>query len=62
VDSGTPDIIVSVDGNPVRSEADLRNAVRQAGPGGIVSMVVYNKETIRQGGGGRRVVRVQLGQ
>jgi serine protease Do len=62
VDSGTPDIIVSVDGNPVRSETDLRNAVRQAGPGGIVSMVVYNKETIRQGGGGRRVVRVQLGQ
>jgi len=60
-DSGTPDIIVSVDGNPVRSEGDLKNAVRQAGPGGIVSLVVYNKETnLRQGG--RRVVRVQLGQ
>ena len=61
VESGNPDIILSVEGTPVRSEADLRAALKNAGPGGIVTLVLYNKATAASGGG-RRVVRVQLAQ
>jgi len=52
--SETPDIIVSVEGTAVRSEADLRSALRRAGPGGIVTLIVYNTR------GGQRVERVRL--
>ncbi len=59
VESGNPDIILSVDGAPVRTEAELRAALKDAGPGGGVTLVLYNKAREAQGGG-RRVARVQL--
>jgi S1-C subfamily serine protease len=59
VENGNPDIILSVEGTPVRTEADLRAALKDAGPGGIVTLVLYNKALATQGSG-RRVVRVQL--
>jgi serine protease Do len=59
VESGNPDIILSVEGMPVRTEAELRSALKDAGPGGIVTLVLYNKAVAAQGGG-RRVERVQL--
>ncbi len=59
VDSGSPDVIVSVEGTPVRTEADLRTALKSAGPGGIVTLLVYNKAA-GNSGGAQRVVRVQL--
>ncbi|HEX7023236.1 MAG TPA: trypsin-like peptidase domain-containing protein, partial [Gemmatimonadales bacterium] len=58
-ESGNPDVILTVEGAPVRSEAELRAALKEAGPGGIVTLVLYNKAGAAQGGG-RRVVRVQL--
>ncbi|HJR35290.1 MAG TPA: trypsin-like peptidase domain-containing protein [Gemmatimonadales bacterium] len=61
VENGNPDIILSVEGTPVRTEADLRGALKDAGPGGIVTLVLYNKALAAQGSG-RRVVRVQLAQ
>jgi serine protease Do len=61
VESGNPDVILSVEGTPVRTEADLRAALKNAGPGGIVTLVLYNKAGAGPGGG-RRVVRVQLAQ
>ena len=54
--SDSPDVIISVEGAPVRSESELRSALRHAGPGGIVTLIVYNAQ------GGQRVARVQLGQ
>ena len=41
-DSGSPDVILKVEGQPVRTEAELRSALRNAGPGGIVTLIVYN--------------------
>jgi hypothetical protein len=52
--NATPDVIVSAEGSPVRSAADLRAALRQAGPGGIVTLIVYNPQ------GGQRVARVRV--
>jgi serine protease Do len=60
VESGNPDIILSVEGTPVRTEAELRAALKDAGPGGIVTLVLYNKAGANQRGGGRRVERIQL--
>ncbi len=60
VDSGSPDVILSVEGTPVRTEAELRAALRSAGPGGIVTLQLWNKALIAQGAG-KRLVRVQLG-
>ncbi|NOT09401.1 MAG: PDZ domain-containing protein [Gemmatimonadales bacterium] len=60
-DSQSPDVIISADGTPVKSDADLKNAVRAAGSTGILSLVVYNR-AVNRGQGGRRVVRIQLGQ
>ena len=39
---GEPDVILRVEGVAVNTEADLRNALRQAGPGGIVTLIVHN--------------------
>jgi serine protease Do len=58
-ESGSPDIILSAEGTPVRTDADLRTAIRNAASNGIVSLVVWNHGT-NLGQGGRRVVRVQL--
>jgi serine protease Do len=52
--SQSPDVIVSVEGVPVRSASDLTGALRRAGPGGIVTVFVYNAQ------GGQRVERVRL--
>ncbi len=57
-ESGSPDVILSVEGTAVRTEAELRAALRQAGPGGIVTLIVYNRAF--RNSGGRRVVRVEL--
>ncbi|MGH7656971.1 MAG: PDZ domain-containing protein, partial [Gemmatimonadales bacterium] len=37
-----PDIIVAVEDRPVKTEADLREALEHPGPGNIVSLRVYN--------------------
>ncbi|HQR16774.1 MAG TPA: trypsin-like peptidase domain-containing protein [Gemmatimonadales bacterium] len=54
---GPPDIILSVEGTPVSTEADLRSALKQPGPGGIVSLEVYRP---LRGGGQRRVERIKV--
>ncbi|HEU5219037.1 MAG TPA: trypsin-like peptidase domain-containing protein, partial [Gemmatimonadales bacterium] len=60
VDSGSPDVILSVEGTPVHTESELRSALRSAGPNGIVTLQLWNKALIAQGAG-KRLVRVQLG-
>jgi serine protease Do len=52
-----PDIIVSVEGKPVRTEADLRNALQAEKPGSIVTLGVYNVRARS-----RRVDRIRLGE
>ena len=52
-----PDIIVSVEGKPVRTEADLRNALKGEKAGSIVTLGVYNARAQA-----RRVDRVKLGE
>jgi serine protease Do len=52
-----PDIILSVEGKPVRTEAELRNALRSEKPGSIVSLGIYNPRTQT-----RRVDRIRLGE
>jgi serine protease Do len=51
-----PDIILSVEGKPVKTEADLRNALKSEKPGGIVTLGIYNPRAQ-----GRRVERIRLG-
>jgi len=51
----TPDVILSVEGTPVRSVNELNTALKHPGPGGIVTLRLFNKAT------GERVERVQLG-
>jgi serine protease Do len=55
--SGPPDVILTVEGKQVRTEADLKNALEQPGPGGIVSVEVF---TPTGDGGIRRVERIRL--
>ncbi len=54
---GGPDIILSVEGKPVRTEADLRKALQTEGSGGIVTLRIYNARSQT-----RRVERVRLGE
>jgi S1-C subfamily serine protease len=57
-DSGAaPDIIMSVEGKPVSTEADLRAALRHPGPEGIVSLEVF---TPSSDGGVRQIIRLKL--
>ena len=51
-----PDIILSVEGKPVRTEAELRTALKSEKPGSIVTLGVYNPRAQ-----GRRVERIRLG-
>ena len=51
-----PDIILSIEGKPVRTEADLRNALQAEKPGSIVTLGIYNPRAQ-----GRRVERIRLG-
>jgi serine protease Do len=52
-----PDIIIAVEGKPVRTESELRTALKAVGPGGIATLRIY---TPTQGGGVKRIVRVKL--
>jgi serine protease Do len=52
-----PDIILSVEGKPVRTEADLRNALTAEKPGSIVTLGIYNPRAQ-----GRRVERIKLAE
>ncbi|MBA3554146.1 MAG: Do family serine endopeptidase [Gemmatimonadales bacterium] len=54
---GGPDIILSVEGKTVRSEADLRKVLQAEKPGSIVSIRVYNPRAQT-----RRVERIRLGE
>jgi serine protease Do len=53
---GGPDIILSVEGKAVRTEADLRKALLAEKPGSIVTLRVYNARAQN-----RRVERIRLG-
>ncbi len=52
-----PDIIVAVNGHAVRSESELRDALRSVGAGKIASLDIYNARS-----DSRRMERVRLGQ
>jgi serine protease Do len=54
--SNGPDIILSVEGKPVRTETELRNALKAEKPGSIVTLGIYNPRAQ-----GRRVERIRLG-
>jgi serine protease Do len=53
---GGPDIILEIEGKPVKSVADLRDALKGAKAGDIVSLRVYNTQAKN-----RRVERIKLG-
>jgi serine protease Do len=55
--NGSADILVSVEGTPVKSMADLRNVLNAQKPGAIVTLRIL---TIQNGQSQKRVERVQL--
>jgi len=55
---GSPSIILSVEGTPVASEAELRAALKRPGPNGIVTLEVLRPT---QDGGLRQITRIKLG-
>jgi len=55
-DNGGPDIIVELEGKPVRTPAELRQALRSYKPGDIVSLRIYNTQAKS-----RRIERIRLG-
>jgi len=54
---GPPDIILSVEGTPVTTEAELRTALKKPGPGGIISLEVF---TPTENGGIRSIQRIKV--
>ena len=56
-DRGGPDIILEVEGEPVKTTAELRDAIKGMKAGEIVSLRVYNTQTKT-----RRVERIKLGE
>ena len=54
---GAADILVSVEGQPVKSPADLRNVLTAQKPGAIVTLRIL---TIQGGQSQKRLERVQL--
>ena len=54
---GGPDVILSVEGKAVKTEGDLRNALRTEAPGAVVTLRVYNPRLQ-----GRRVERIRLAE
>jgi serine protease Do len=56
-DNGGPDVILSIEGKPVRTTDDLRAALRDLKAGAIVELQLYNPE-----GRNRRFERVRLAQ
>jgi S1-C subfamily serine protease len=53
------DIVVAVEDTPVRTERDLRRALTEPGPGGVVTLSVVRPA---QDGLNRRVVRIKLAE
>ena len=51
---GGPDIIVAVEGKPVKTEADLRAVLKDQAPGSVVTLRLYNPRL------GKRIERVKL--
>jgi len=51
---GGPDIIVTVEGKPVKTEADLGAVLKDQAPGSVVTLRLYNPRL------GRRIERVKL--
>ncbi|HWB42426.1 MAG TPA: trypsin-like peptidase domain-containing protein [Gemmatimonadales bacterium] len=56
-DRGGPDIILEIEGEPVKSTAELRERLEGMKPGDIVSLRVYNTQAKN-----RRVERIKLGE
>jgi serine protease Do len=56
-DHGGPDIILSIEGKPVKTPADVNRALREVKAGGIVSLQVYNTQAKA-----RRIERIKLGK
>ncbi|HEX3235638.1 MAG TPA: Do family serine endopeptidase [Gemmatimonadales bacterium] len=56
-DHGGPDVILSVEGTPVKTPADLRKVLAAQKPGSIVSLMVYNARIQS-----RRVERIKVGE
>jgi S1-C subfamily serine protease len=56
-DRGGPDIILEVEGQPVKTTAELRKKLDGMKPGEIVSLRVYNAQAKN-----RRIERIKLGQ
>jgi serine protease Do len=54
---GGPDIILEVEGKPVKATAELRDAIKGMKPGEVVSLRVYNTQAKN-----RRVERIKLGE
>jgi S1-C subfamily serine protease len=56
-DTGGPDIILSVEGKPVKSVADLKGALKSFKKDDIVSLRIYNTQAKS-----RRIERIRLGE
>jgi S1-C subfamily serine protease len=56
-DRGGPDIILEVEGKPVKTPAELAERLKGMKPGDIVSLRVYNAQAKN-----RRVERIKLGE
>jgi S1-C subfamily serine protease len=52
---GGPDVILSIEGKPVRTESDLRKALLAEKPGSIVTLRIFNPRAKS-----RRVERIRL--
>jgi serine protease Do len=56
-DEGGPDVIQSVEGKAVRTDAELRDALKAAGKGAIVTLKIFNGHINKS-----RIERVKLGE
>ena len=56
-DNGGPDILLSVEGKPVKSVAELRGALKGSKAGDIVTLKLYNTQAK-----GNRIERIRLGE
>jgi serine protease Do len=55
-ENGGPDVLLELEGKPVKSLADLRSALKEYKSGDIVSLSIYNTQTKA-----RRIERLRLG-
>src|SRR3954463_8505659 len=55
-DNGGPDVILDLEGKPVKTPADLRQALKNYKAGDIVSLTIYNTQAKN-----RRIERIRLG-